>query len=164
MYIDLHVKRQKRERIICLIALVKIFFSKPILNFAPRGKLWPKGRSRPPGVYFVPWGWSYPLGVRFSVCHSILLNSRESSPLGGNEGVNISPWGQISPPGSKFTPRGKVHPWGTGVKLRMALWSWKKLTFCQMFLTFTCPGGMVECPTSLPHSWRSAVQIPVRSI
>jgi hypothetical protein len=33
---------------------------RPILNFAPKGKLWRQGRSCPPGVNFVPWGWSYP--------------------------------------------------------------------------------------------------------
>jgi hypothetical protein len=48
--------------------------------------------------------------VKFSVCPSIRLNSRESSPLGVNEGVNIP-------------PRGEVHTWGPGEKLRMALWS-----------------------------------------
>jgi hypothetical protein len=36
--------------------------------------------------------------------------------------VNMPPKGQISPLVAKFTPRGKVHPWGPGVKLRMALW------------------------------------------
>jgi hypothetical protein len=52
-----------------------------------------------PGVNFVPWGRSYPLGVQFSVRPSILLNSRECSPpLGGHEGVNIH-------------PRVKIHPW-----------------------------------------------------
>jgi hypothetical protein len=34
----------------------------PILNFNPRGKLWLQGRSCPPGLIFVPWGRSYPLG------------------------------------------------------------------------------------------------------
>jgi hypothetical protein len=29
-----------------------------------------------------------------------------------NEGVNIPPRGQRSPPGAKFTPRGKLHTWG----------------------------------------------------
>jgi hypothetical protein len=87
-------------------------FLRPILNFAPRGKVWRQGQSCLPGVKFVPWGrvWSYPLGVKFSVHPSILLNSRECSPLGVNEGVNV-------PLGDKF------HPWGPGVKLRMALWS-----------------------------------------
>jgi hypothetical protein len=59
--------------------------------------------------------------VKFSVGPSILLNSRECTPLGVNEGVNIPPRGQISPLGAKFTPRGEVRPWGPGVKLRMAL-------------------------------------------
>jgi hypothetical protein len=38
-----------------------------------RAKLWHQGRSCPPGVNFVTWGWSYPLGVKFSVRPSILL-------------------------------------------------------------------------------------------
>jgi hypothetical protein len=44
-----------------------------------------------------PRGELCPLGVKCSVRPSILLNSRECSPLGVNEGVNISPRGQISP-------------------------------------------------------------------
>jgi hypothetical protein len=59
--------------------------------------------------------------VKLSVCPSILLNNKECSPLGVNEGVNFTPRGQISPLGVKFTPRGEIHPWGPGVKLRMAL-------------------------------------------
>jgi hypothetical protein len=72
----------------------------PILNFAPRVKLCPQGRSCPPRVNFVPWGCFYPLGMKFSVCLSILLNSRECSPLGVNEGVSIPPKGQSSPLGA----------------------------------------------------------------
>jgi hypothetical protein len=30
---------------------------RPILNFTPRGKLWPQGRICLPGVHFVPWVW-----------------------------------------------------------------------------------------------------------
>jgi hypothetical protein len=60
--------------------------------------------------------------VKFSVCPSILLNSKECSPLGVNEGVNITPGLQISPPGAKFIPRDEIHPWGPGVKLRNDLW------------------------------------------
>jgi hypothetical protein len=60
--------------------------------------------------------------VKFSVCPSILLNNRECSPLG----VNIYPRGQILPTGAKFTPKDEVHPWGPGVKLRMALWAFTK--------------------------------------
>jgi hypothetical protein len=77
---------------------------RPILNFTPRGEFCP------PGANFVPWVWSYPLGVKLSVCPSILLNYREYSPLGLNGGVNI-------PLGDQF------HPWGPGAKLRMALCS-----------------------------------------
>jgi hypothetical protein len=39
--------------------------------------------------------------VKFSVRPSILLNNRESSPLGVNEGVNFAPRGQISPLGAR---------------------------------------------------------------
>jgi hypothetical protein len=35
--------------------------------------------------------------------------------------VNITARGPISPLGANFTPRGEVHPWGPGVKLRMSL-------------------------------------------
>jgi hypothetical protein len=61
-----------------------------------------------PGENFDPQGRSYPLGVKFSVRPSILLNNRECLPLGVNEGVNFTPRGQISPLGAKFTPRGEV--------------------------------------------------------
>jgi hypothetical protein len=96
---------------------------RPILNFAPRGKIWPQGRIRPPGVNFVPWGWSYPQGVKFFVCPSILLNSRECSPLGVNKVVNIPPRGQITPLGAKVTPmeaRGKLNN-----GLSKLVWSFK---------------------------------------
>jgi hypothetical protein len=59
--------------------------------------------------------------MKFSVLPSILLNSRECSTPGVNEGVNIPPGGQSSTLVAKFTPRGEVHPWGPWVKLRMAL-------------------------------------------
>jgi hypothetical protein len=36
---------------------------RPILNFAPKGKLWPQGRCCPRGEFC-------PLGVKFSVHHS----------------------------------------------------------------------------------------------
>jgi hypothetical protein len=85
-------------------------------NFTPRGEFVLQGWIVSSGGEVVLWGWSYPLGVKFSVCPSILLNSRECSPLGVNEGVNIpprgehSPRGQISPQGAKLTPgdRGEV--------------------------------------------------------
>jgi hypothetical protein len=83
---------------------------RPILNFTPRGELWPQGRICSPGVNFVPWGWSYPLGLKLSVCPFIFLNSRECSPLGVNEGVNI-------------TPRAKFHPWGPSSPLGGQGWS-----------------------------------------
>jgi hypothetical protein len=35
--------------------------------------------------------------------------------------VNFIPSGQITRLAAKFTPRGEIHPWGPGIKLRMAL-------------------------------------------
>jgi hypothetical protein len=77
------------------------------LNFDPRGKLWPPGAKLSPRGEFlsprgesIPWGWN-------SLFSSILLNSRECSPLGVNEGVNIPHRGQISPLGDKFTRGGQ---------------------------------------------------------
>jgi hypothetical protein len=82
------------------------FAPAPRANFTPRGKLWPQGWICPPEVNFVPWGgWSYPLGVKFSVRPSIFLNSRVCSSLGV---------GQILPLWAKFTPRGEVRPGGRG--------------------------------------------------
>jgi hypothetical protein len=49
------------------------------------------------GAKLSPRGEVIPWGVKFSVCPSILLNSRKCSPLGVNEGVNIPPRGQILP-------------------------------------------------------------------
>jgi hypothetical protein len=71
----------------------------PFLTSPLGAKLAPRGNFCPPEANFVPWGWSYPLRVKFSVCPSILLNNRECSTLGVNEGVNIPPRGQISPQG-----------------------------------------------------------------
>jgi hypothetical protein len=53
--------------------------------------------------------------VNFGTCHSILLNNIECLPLGVNERVNIIPI-KI-----KFTPAGKLHPWGqTNVVKKLA--------------------------------------------
>jgi hypothetical protein len=100
------------KKLICQVLKVL----RPILKFAPRGKFWPpSGEIVPQGSILSPgWGWSYPLGVKFSVRPSILLNSRECSPLGVNEGEKISPRGKFSLLGVKLTPRGEVHPWDHG--------------------------------------------------
>jgi hypothetical protein len=82
---------------------------RPILNIAPGGEVVPYGQILFPGA-----GRSYPLGVKFSVCPSILLNIIEYSPMRMNKGVNIPPRGPMS-------PLGTVHPWGPRVKLRMTL-------------------------------------------
>jgi hypothetical protein len=67
------------------------FLTSPLgAHFDPKGEVVPQGWILSPG-------WSYPLGVKFSVCPSTLLNSRECPPLGG---VNIPPRGQISPLGA----------------------------------------------------------------
>jgi hypothetical protein len=53
------------------------------------------------------------MGVKFSVHPSVSKQQRVFTPR-VNEGVNITPRGQIFPLGVKFTP------WVPGVKLRMA--------------------------------------------
>jgi hypothetical protein len=57
-----------------------LIIRKTRLYFAPRGKLCPLGP-----------GWSYPLGVKFSVRPSILLNSRECLPLGSRGEIKNVP-------------------------------------------------------------------------
>jgi hypothetical protein len=93
----------RSRRTICLHMHVKCGGQRPVLNFAPRGKVGPQGWILSPG------SWSYPLGVKFSVRPSILLNNRECSPLGGPWGVNFTPRGQISPQGDKLTPAWVRH-------------------------------------------------------
>jgi hypothetical protein len=97
----------------------KLKILRPILNFAPRGKLWPPGAIFPLGVKLSPGGGNSLFAPPFS-------QTVECSPLGVNEGVNIPPRGQSSPLrgqvhpwGAKFTPEGpssplggQVHPWG----------------------------------------------------
>jgi hypothetical protein len=68
----------------------------------PWAKLSPRGEFCPPGLKLSP-------GVKYSVCPSILLNSRVFTL-----GDKYHPWGPSSPLGVKFTL-------GPGVKLRMAL-------------------------------------------
>jgi hypothetical protein len=57
----------------------------------------PLGANFDPWVNFLPKERSYPMGVKFYVCPSILLNSRERSPMGVNKEVNIPPRVQSSP-------------------------------------------------------------------
>jgi hypothetical protein len=95
---------------------------RPILSFAPRGRVWPQGRS-------------YPLRMKFSVRPSILLNGSECSPLGVNKGVNI-------------TPRGQLHPWGPGVKFSMALWTPNFVTIFSCALCRRFPVVMFMLPLS----------------
>jgi hypothetical protein len=100
------------------------------------------------------------MGVNFSVRPTILLNSWECSPLGVNEGVNIHRRGQISPLEAKFTPRGEVHLWGKGVKLRLALrpglaramaWAWPIINWlCHcvvnvMYMPLKVEANIFEC-------------------
>jgi hypothetical protein len=106
----------------CIVQFLQKEFTlraqRPVLNLAPRGKLWPPGAKLSPRSELCPYGWSYPLGVKFSVHPFILLNSREYSPLGINKGVNIPPRGQSSPLGAKFTSRVKLYPWGQTMLLK----------------------------------------------
>jgi hypothetical protein len=81
---------------------------RPTLNFDPQGRSCPPGGILSPRGNFVPQGEFCPLGVKFSVRPSILLNSRQCSPPGGDRGVEISTRGQISPLATKLTPRGEV--------------------------------------------------------
>jgi hypothetical protein len=71
------------------------FLTSPLgANFDPQGQSCPSGMSLSPRGEVIPWGWNSLFDP------SILLNSREwTAPLGD-----------------------KFHPWGPGVKLRMALW------------------------------------------
>jgi hypothetical protein len=70
------------------------FLTSPLgANYDPRGEVVPQGWILSPGSEVIPWG------VKFSVRPSILLNSREYSPLGVNEGVNIPPRDQVRPQG-----------------------------------------------------------------
>jgi hypothetical protein len=76
---------------------MKIPSQRPILNFAPRGKLWP------PRAKLSTRREICPLGVKLSHGGEILsaLPTVESvHPLGVNEGVNIPPRGQSSPLGA----------------------------------------------------------------
>jgi hypothetical protein len=86
---------------------------KTILNFAPRGKLWPPGTC-PRGVNFVPSGWSYPRGDLLGgiILCSLLLSSKRQSvftPGGWTKGWTIPledkvhPWGPSSPLGANHS-------------------------------------------------------------
>jgi hypothetical protein len=79
-------------------------YLRPILNFTPRGKLWHQGISYPPGVTFVPWGWNSIIAPPF------FLTVESVHTLGWTKG-----W--------TFPLGDKVHPWGPGVKLIIAIWS-----------------------------------------
>jgi hypothetical protein len=79
--------------------LTPVHFSGPFLtspigvNFAPGAKLSPRGE-------FCVLGVKLPLGVKLSVCPSILLNSIECSPLGVNKGDKFFLLGPSSPLGA----------------------------------------------------------------
>jgi hypothetical protein len=74
---------------------LKHALSSTTISMAPTGKLWPPGAKLSPRGEICPlgaklsprgeilWGWSYPPGVKLSVCPSILLNICKSvHPLG----------------------------------------------------------------------------------
>jgi hypothetical protein len=86
-------------------------------------KLWAaRGQflTSPLGAKFDPQGWSWPLGGKLSpragwrpsVRPFVLLNIKECSPLGLNEGWAILLWDKVHPWGAKFTPRGNLIPGG----------------------------------------------------
>jgi hypothetical protein len=81
----------------------------PILNFAL-------------GANFDPQGWILSLGDEVSTWNSLFAPPFfwECSPLGMNKGVNIPPRGRMSPLRAKFTPRGKLQPWGQTMLLKRA--------------------------------------------
>jgi hypothetical protein len=79
-----------------------------------RAEAWGPFLNSPPGAKLSPGGKVIHWGVKFSVCPSILLNSRVFTPWAERR-VNILPKEQISQLGAKFIPRGEVHPWGPGV-------------------------------------------------
>jgi hypothetical protein len=95
------------------------FFTSPLgANFYPPGaKLSPRVPRTilSPRGEVIPWGRNSLFAPPF-----FYLNSRKSPPLGVNERVNIPPRRQISPLGAKFTPRGKLHPWGQTMLLKLA--------------------------------------------
>jgi hypothetical protein len=97
----------------------------------------PLGTNFDPRAKVVPWGWSYPLGVKFSVRPSILLNSRECSPLGVNEGVNTTPRGQISPLGTTLT-----LGWSSPLRARREV---KNGPIKKMTNAFTCVLFHTQC-------------------
>jgi hypothetical protein len=90
-------------------------------NFDPRGGVVPQGEFCPQGVKSSP-------GVKFSVRPPILLNSRECSPLGVNEGVNIPPRGQISPLGARGEVKNGplVYLWIRKPLLPSSHWKWER--------------------------------------
>jgi hypothetical protein len=75
---------------------------RPILNLAPRSKILTSGAKLPPRGEFCPPGLSPRGGILCSSLHS----SKQQS---------VHTWGWIFPLGNRF------HPWGPGLKLRMAL-------------------------------------------
>jgi hypothetical protein len=85
---------------------------RPVLNFDPRGELWPQGQSCPPGVNFVPWGWNSLFSPPF------FLTVESVHPWGWKKGWTF-------PLGDQFNPSGPSSP--LGVKLRMALCHTSKL-------------------------------------
>jgi hypothetical protein len=97
---------------------------RPAVNFDPRRQnLTPRGEVGTQGWTLSTRGWSYLPGWP-SVCPFVFLQRRAYSPVGVNEGVNISPRGQSSPLGANFIPRGKLHPWGQTMLLKKPLFTW----------------------------------------
>jgi hypothetical protein len=89
----------------CFVAQGRV--SSRVLMLTIKGRRY-QGWTLSPRCEVIPQEW------RLSVCLFVLLNIRECSPLGVNEGVK----GQSSPLVAKFTPRANVTP---GVQLNTGL-------------------------------------------
>jgi hypothetical protein len=108
---------------------------RPILNFAPRGKIWP------PGVKLSLRGEFCPLGVKLSLGGEILCLPLHSSAQYVNS-VHPRGWtkGWTSPLGNKF------HAWGPGVKngpLAHLASSWWLLSRLRIFACLKRSGKIV---------------------
>jgi hypothetical protein len=91
---------------------------------------------------------NYPLGVNFSIRTSILLNSTQCSSLrgaggGGERRGEHSPQGTKFTSVGKFTPRGKLNPWGQTMLLKTGLQGsvHKKRIYCHIF---SCSEGRIR--------------------
>jgi hypothetical protein len=119
---------------------VGVFCLRPILNFAPRGKLSPQRRSCPPGMKFCP------LGVKLSHRGEIFclpLHSYKQYEGGERRGEH-SPRGQISPLGARVEVKNDPLVLFTaylGMKFCTRLWN----CLCNILLNFFFFNLGVKC-------------------